>query len=521
MKSYHRLLLICLIANVGLFAGCQSWRSNGERDSLDVDAFVRDSLLNAQQTQEQPKKSTLAERNLRLLPAEKCGPIPPKALQLPKRSRFAPKTDQVNAKVIRLSNSNRTTDLKNHSQEKETPQSNTKTSRPPQIPNLAAITDRSTTDKQISRSNTQVRLTPAVPVNDPHTWESETAGEFEQPDSDLIDSKLLGSVNTFMPAQPVKQIPESISDFEPLPRPDLGTKDSNDKIQRVTYLQDQESSEADSTSAETRSSQAGDRDARISSKTNPSLEDDTGQTHPSEWVQQLHKQLKSQLDSESFEQLPAQQQELLKWGRQLMTLVLTSEHPNKDNDLEQTARVFAQLAPLLDSDLQQVAPDVLVGKIRQALTNANSTPRLSLANAAFCTEIKGFGNITPFPNREFTAGQSLLIYCEVDHFQCTEIESRLFETRLQGSFEIRDSQGKIVQSQSFPEIVDHSRSPRRDFFIFVPVRLESLAPGDYWCHVNLVDNSSRQEATTASGLQFQVTSPAKKQERFASRQKAR
>ncbi len=107
---------------------------------------------------------------------------------------------------------------------------------------------------------------------------------------------------------------------------------------------------------------------------------------------------------------------------------------------------------------------------------------LKLVNSQFCTEIKGYGQIVPFPANRFSGNQRMLVYCEVENFESEQKQvdsGTVFSTRFHGRFEILDSNGRNVQAGSLPEIEDRSIRKRRDFYLYFPVTFRNLSPGDY------------------------------------------
>ena len=110
------------------------------------------------------------------------------------------------------------------------------------------------------------------------------------------------------------------------------------------------------------------------------------------------------------------------------------------------------------------------------------SPDLKLSHAQFCTEIKGFGQVTPFSVNCFQPKQQTLVYCEVENYHSIlekNSDGATFVTRLRGRFTIDDQRGNVVQSGEFPDIEDVTTRQRRDFYMYFPVTLQNLPAGEY------------------------------------------
>ncbi len=89
---------------------------------------------------------------------------------------------------------------------------------------------------------------------------------------------------------------------------------------------------------------------------------------------------------------------------------------------------------------------------------------LVVRNVAFITEVQSYGVYKPFPKAEFTPGQELLLYAEVEGFK-SEDTPKGFQTALQASYQVFDSRGGRVASQDLNTVEETCRNPRRDFFL--------------------------------------------------------
>jgi hypothetical protein len=157
-----------------------------------------------------------------------------------------------------------------------------------------------------------------------------------------------------------------------------------------------------------------------------------------------------------------------------------------------------------DSDLArlQTAKDLLED-LKQSVRQLESQAKLKVFNGEFCTEISGFGQFRAFPSTQFRAQQRMLIYCEVENYTSAERDLS-FHTTLRGSYLIRDGQGRAVQQAQFATVEDVSSSRRHDFYMYFPIQLTELPPGEYRLELNVEDTLANQTASLEPNLTFQV-----------------
>ncbi len=130
------------------------------------------------------------------------------------------------------------------------------------------------------------------------------------------------------------------------------------------------------------------------------------------------------------------------------------------------------------------------------------SPDLKLSHAQFCTEIKGFGQVTPYSANCFQPQQQTLVYCEVENYRSILEKNpnrATFVTRLRGRFSIKDQRGNVVQSGEFPDIEDVTTRQRRDFYLYFPVTLQNLPAGEYQLSLTVDEpTESGSEKSTAA-----------------------
>jgi len=106
----------------------------------------------------------------------------------------------------------------------------------------------------------------------------------------------------------------------------------------------------------------------------------------------------------------------------------------------------------------------------EALGRLGESAPLVVRNLAFCTEVQSYGCLKRFPKYEFTPGQEVLLYAELENY-ATEQTPQGFHTSMRSSYQIFDSRGQRVAEQDFPVTEEHCQNPRRDFFIGYHLRL--------------------------------------------------
>ena len=134
-----------------------------------------------------------------------------------------------------------------------------------------------------------------------------------------------------------------------------------------------------------------------------------------------------------------------------------------------------------------------VPRFRQAASHlAEATDSLELRHLEFCTEIESYGQIKPFEGNRFSAGQQVILYCEVENFAADE-QAGIFQTKLEGSYDIYDSTGTKVVSQLLPTDQQRSRNRLRDYFVAYQMNLPNqLRQGTYRLQLTLEDSLGKK-----------------------------
>jgi len=120
----------------------------------------------------------------------------------------------------------------------------------------------------------------------------------------------------------------------------------------------------------------------------------------------------------------------------------------------------------------------------------------------FCTQVDGYGAISKFQKNVFQPDQELLLYCELDNVTSEAVRNG-FETKVKGTYEIRDSQGKRLLEQALPMEPDVCEHRRRDHFlvykIFTPATIEN---GKYELQLTMEDLHGNKFAVSKSEFEI-------------------
>ena len=173
--------------------------------------------------------------------------------------------------------------------------------------------------------------------------------------------------------------------------------------------------------------------------------------------------------------LPANQQEY--WQQMIWAMsnsLDTAQFPD-------AASRAAQTIPPLSTALRQMREDA----------------SLSIKNIAFCRKISYFGNYERFQRNEFTPGQEVLLYSEVENFVSMPTADGEYRTSLKSLIEIVDPKGKVVWTKAFAATEDFCRNPRRDYFHNYQFRIpEDVSMGTYTLKLSITDELSQKKVTS-------------------------
>ncbi|WP_146456131.1 hypothetical protein [Rubripirellula tenax] len=133
---------------------------------------------------------------------------------------------------------------------------------------------------------------------------------------------------------------------------------------------------------------------------------------------------------------------------------------------------------------------------------AAATDSLELRSLAFCTEIESYGQIKTFSGNRFSAGQQVILYCEIENFTANK-NADGYETHLQGSYDVYNAKNERIVSQVLPADKQVSANYLRDYFIAYQMNLPAqLDPGTYRLQMTMEDVHGKKYGQ--SSIPFEV-----------------
>jgi hypothetical protein len=137
-----------------------------------------------------------------------------------------------------------------------------------------------------------------------------------------------------------------------------------------------------------------------------------------------------------------------------------------------------------------------IAQLRTAVQRLKEKSKLELRNVAFCQKISSYGNYERVKRDEFTPGQSVLLYAEVENFKSEATTEGPYRTMLKSTIEIFDSQGGMVVRMPFQAPDDLCASQRRDYYntyeFAIPQR---IGMGPHTLKLTVEDQISHKVAT--------------------------
>jgi hypothetical protein len=146
-----------------------------------------------------------------------------------------------------------------------------------------------------------------------------------------------------------------------------------------------------------------------------------------------------------------------------------------------------------------------VAQLRTAIERLQETAKLELRNVSFCHKINSYGSYESFPRNEFSPGQPVLVYAEVNNFKSEPASNGQFRTILRSAIEIyrAGSDGELLERIPFQPTEDLCHNHRRDYFhsyeFTIPPR---IGIGPHVMKLTVEDQLSQKIATYA--LNFTV-----------------
>lgn len=208
-------------------------------------------------------------------------------------------------------------------------------------------------------------------------------------------------------------------------------------------------------------------------------------------------------------------EELTRLEKELRLVELASEQPEEavrqidaleGSERDAFAHLLMGLATWMNAD-EARRPTLrnakIVREIRDAAAELAAASKLDVRNLAFCEKVESYGWYTEFTRSQFKPKQQVILYAEVENFTALRTNDNSFETELQGSYQIFDSRGNLVDERELPLDKEVCRNYRRDYFLAYLIYLpEGLSSGDYRLELTIEDkkgSASHQEPKSKYG----------------------
>lgn len=139
-----------------------------------------------------------------------------------------------------------------------------------------------------------------------------------------------------------------------------------------------------------------------------------------------------------------------------------------------------------------------VKQFETAVNRLKEEARLSVRNLNFCRKISSYGNYERFRRDDFTAGQPVLVYSEVENFKSVPVADGRYRTLLKSRIDIfrGDVRGQLVDSVDFKPTEDLCRNPRRDYFHSYELTIpQDIGLGPHVLRVTVEDQLTGKQTT--------------------------
>ena len=139
-----------------------------------------------------------------------------------------------------------------------------------------------------------------------------------------------------------------------------------------------------------------------------------------------------------------------------------------------------------------------VAQFKTAVQRLQSKANLELKNVTFCHKIADFGLYERYARDEFSPGQPVLVYAEVENVTSEQAGDGHYRAVLRSTFEILrpGPQGDVVDRIPIPSTEDLCRNPRRDFFLSYELNIPPrLGLGPHVLKLTVEDQLSRKLTT--------------------------
>ncbi|BCP52494.1 hypothetical protein K32_11110 [Kaistia sp. 32K] len=119
---------------------------------------------------------------------------------------------------------------------------------------------------------------------------------------------------------------------------------------------------------------------------------------------------------------------------------------------------------------------------------------LTLKNARFVNEAKGFGDYVEHQGSSFAPSSTLQVYVEPQGFGWQEVDGG-YKIAFASDVEIRNAGGQILTKSAAPALLEKtSRNKNREFQVTVGFQLPALKPGNYVLVLTVTDQATGHSA---------------------------
>lgn len=148
--------------------------------------------------------------------------------------------------------------------------------------------------------------------------------------------------------------------------------------------------------------------------------------------------------------------------------------------------------------------------LREVIDTLEEHRPLRVGTLALCRKVQGFGQYEPIAEPSCRAGQTVVLYCELEGLRYEPgAGNGLLRSRLESTVVLRADEGdRVLWSQSLGTAEDICRRRRRDYYVNYRLTLPdaaTLAPGTYRLQIQQRDAIAGTEATAEIPLTIAAT----------------
>ncbi|MBI1346901.1 hypothetical protein GC163_11505 [bacterium] len=185
---------------------------------------------------------------------------------------------------------------------------------------------------------------------------------------------------------------------------------------------------------------------------------------------------------------PEAKQELLKLHTSLRMLYLIGNHQERaltaipgiePAEQEFWQQLFWGTINALDAEHIPLAKDratQTMAQLNSAIRRLQEQADLQVRHVTFCQQIVGFGNYEKLARSEFSPGQEVLMYADIDNFKSDPTADGQYRTLLRSTIELMSPSGEVRKRIDFPATEDACSTYRRDYFHNYQFRIPERMP---------------------------------------------